>query len=108
MIVNNLAGADTTCQNITVQGVGINEADAASLVSIYPNPTHGILNVQLGDNMLDNTTITITNTIGERVASRTARSAKEQFNMNGLAEGVYLVNITSNGQKVTKKFVYTH
>ncbi len=108
LIVTNLAGADTACQNITVQGVGINEADAASLVSIYPNPTHGILNVQMGDNMLDNTIITITNTIGERVASRTARSAKEQFNMNGLAEGVYLVNITSNGQKVTKKFVYTH
>lgn len=107
LIVNNLAGADTSCQNITIQGVGINDVNNTNLVSVYPNPTHGMLNVQLGDNMTDNTVIVITNAIGEKIANRTAKSAKEQFNMNSFAEGVYLVNITSNGQKVTKKFVYT-
>lgn len=108
LIVNNLAGADTTCQNITVQSIGIDEVNGVNSVSVYPNPSHGLINVQMGENVKDNAVITISNAIGEVVATRTAKgNYKEQFNVSNYAEGVYFVNITSNGNKVTKKFVYT-
>lgn len=108
LIVNNLAGADTSCQSVTVQSIGINDVNAASSVAVYPNPSNGVINVQMGENLKDNAVITISNAIGEVVAVRNAKGQyKEQFNISSYAEGVYFVNINSDGYKVTRKFVYT-
>lgn len=106
LIVNNFAGSDTSCQSVTVQSVGINDVAATGTVSVYPNPSNGVVNVQMSEGLKDNAVVTISNAIGEKVAVKAVKSYKEQFDLTGYAEGVYFVNITSGTQKITKKFVY--
>lgn len=105
LIVTNLAGADTSCQSLTVSG--INDIDASNNIGLYPNPTSGVLNVYMNDAVQGSATIEIVNTIGETVATRQfSGSTVEKFNMDGYAQGVYYLKISADGIKAVKKFVY--
>jgi len=105
LIVTNLAGADTSCQSLTISG--INDLDASNKIGLYPNPTNGFLNVYMNDAVTGSATIEIVNTIGETVATRQfSGSTIEKFNMESMAQGVYYLKISADGVKAIKKFVY--
>lgn len=106
LIVSNLAGSDTLCKTIVISG--IDKLDVSNQVSVFPNPTNRVINVMLGEDLKLNATIEIVNTIGEVVAVRqTTGNPNEQFDMNNVAQGVYIVRITSAEMHATKRFVYS-
>ena len=52
--------------------------------------------------------VDIINAVGQVVMSRTTgANSVEKFDLSHLAQGVYHVQITSEGLKAYKKFVYT-
>jgi PKD repeat protein len=106
LIVTNLAGADTLCKTITI--VGINEADASAHIGVYPNPTHGVVQVSLSDEVKNDARLEIVNVIGETVITRTTSgSSVEKFDLSNLPSGVYSVKVNSGTLVAVKKFVYS-
>ncbi|MCX6200592.1 MAG: T9SS type A sorting domain-containing protein, partial [Bacteroidetes bacterium] len=105
LIVTNLAGADTVCHDITI--TGLEQVDISENISVYPNPTNKILNVNLNGTLKGEAKIEITNILGETLLSRTTQTSVERFDMSKLAQGVYYVRITANEIKAVRKFVYT-
>lgn len=95
----NITAANTTNQTSSVE-------DAASGdVKVYPNPSNGIFTI---------TTNTITNGIMEvydmsgnhiQTVALNSKASNYTLNLSGYAKGVYLLNIITNGKKITKKVV---
>ncbi|MDQ2768945.1 MAG: T9SS type A sorting domain-containing protein [Bacteroidota bacterium] len=82
----------------------------ADLVQLYPNPAHASFTLLLPAE-LSRTTVTASlyNQLGQRVAQRTlaltAAGASAQFEVAGLAPGVYALRLTGSFAQVVKRVV---
>jgi hypothetical protein len=83
-------------------GVKDNEAGSASLV--YPNPTSGMLNI---DNPSTGSYgYEVINITGKTVMTRSDITGKTtKLNMSGLAKGLYIINVTSEGKSTKHKVI---
>lgn len=94
-------------QKMSTGTVGIEDNLNLSLFSIYPNPTHGILNIDLSASaeMAENTTIRITNALGQIIYSQKIEAAKTAINTSNLNDGVYFVTVVEGKCSTTKKII---
>lgn len=99
----------TVCKTVTLT-VGIADRlqlDAA--VAVFPNPTNGMLNVEISETEATNLNVEVTDVLGAVIASKelTKVNAKETvtFNLEGNAAGVYFVNISSDNATISKRVI---
>lgn len=71
-------------------------------VTVYPNPATSVLNI-LVPNAMPINNITVTDVTGKKVINQLG--ADKQVNVQGLAAGMYIVQITSGNQKFVQKFI---
>jgi hypothetical protein len=87
--------------------VGLDENSGMSSLSIYPNPAISVANVTLDLNEEANVTISIVNTLGQNVYTNALGNVNGtqnvQINTADLNEGIYLVNVTVNGNTTTQR-----
>ena len=76
-----------------------------SQVSIYPVPTGDKLNVNLGHEVLNETNYSVYSVEGKLVLAGRIQSAKQQLNLDGLAPGVYVLQLQDSGSMVKKDFI---
>ncbi|MHB8260153.1 MAG: T9SS type A sorting domain-containing protein [Bacteroidia bacterium] len=77
-------------------------------VTIYPNPSNGLVNLKISE--FDNsktTSVEIFNTIGEYMHRQIIKSSNCQIDVSDLAEGIYNLSISSNDGTINKKLVIT-
>ena len=92
-------------------GVGIskNYINSVKNIYIYPNPTNGnsTLAIDLKNNA--NVEVTVTNMVGQIVKSTKtigySGTNKINVDVNGLAKGIYTVNVKLDGAFSTKKLI---
>ena len=72
--------------------------------SVYPNPTEGVLNIQLPSSV-QSANIDITDALGRRVLNSTMESAMKSLDVSSLNKGVYFVSISDGTQSSTKRIV---
>jgi len=70
--------------------------------SVYPNPATDFIRISNGIDAIENVTITDLN---GRIVKQTILDANQQINISDLAQGVYILNATSNGKTITEKIV---
>lgn len=78
--------------------------NALSLISgltIYPNPSNGVLNIDL-ETLNENTTITIVNTLGQIVLRHKATNLNLSIPIEHLARGIYYVIADNKTAKLVK------
>ena len=83
-------------QNLT------NEVFSNNKISVYPNPATNILNISLEEN----TTIdrlTITDLSGKKILEQVGNAAT--VNIESLANGMYVLQVFANGNKMVNKFI---
>jgi len=80
--------------------------------SIYPVPANDRINIQLGDNAKGTINLTITDVTGRIIYSGEYSDAlpgqEYPINSSNFAEGLYLLNVISSGNRSTKKIVVRH
>jgi len=83
--------------------VGINTLVGDNSVSIYPNPTSGILNVT----SISDATVQMFDVTGKEILLEASVNASktQQINVSNLANGVYFVKIFNNDFVTMKKIV---
>ncbi len=94
--------------NFAVDGVGVEETTFENL-SIYPNPTTGLLNVKFdaekqGDMQVKLVSINGQTIFNELVTSN-AGHYNTTFDISNEAKGVYLLSIISDKEKIDRKIV---
>jgi hypothetical protein len=75
---------------------GLNEYDVLSGISVFPNPSKGVFNIQLNDQGWQNAVIEIRTTTGALIYKVQLDSPKKQINLQNLAKGVYIYQIALN------------
>ncbi len=84
-----------------IQPTGISETELAAMVTLYPNPTSGLLLIK-GDVLKDGYTATIYDQPGRVVISGITQNATD---VSSVAEGMYVMVIQlHNGNAVKKRF----
>ncbi|MGV3697634.1 S8 family serine peptidase [Flavobacterium sp.] len=72
--------------------------------SIYPNPTKGIVNVDI-PSLTETATIKLFDLQGRQILSKETNQVHTSFGIENLQDGVYLVNIESEEASITKKII---
>lgn len=72
-------------------------------VKIWPNPSDGLINIQIGSNELK-TTIEIIDLSGKLIFTSLSNGTLHIHDLN-LSPGIYLVNIINNNQNLTKQLI---
>lgn len=88
--------------------VGINDPVALDgEVSLYPNPSNGILNIQFvtTDELKSNLSVTITNSLGQTVLSEEVTKQNSALNIEHLSDGLYYVTVKTKNKTFTQKIV---
>lgn len=102
--VHDNYGGYAYVDDITFGAGGLNTInfDDASF-SVYPNPATNVINISNSVETIDNVTITDLN--GRTVKQVTVGVNDAQINISDLAQGIYILNATSNGKSFTQKIV---
>ena len=95
--VLNSSGCVGQSDPITFSGVGIDEL--MTTVSIYPNPTSGVVHIQADSPI---TFATVYNSIGKKVQ---VSLIDNELDLSQLSNGLYIVNLSINSNIITKRVI---
>jgi hypothetical protein len=73
--------------------------------SVFPNPTNGMLQIELSNNNVQNTSIVVYDMQGKLVLNETISTVSAQLNLSHLNNGMYHVIIQNNAQVVNQKIM---
>lgn len=103
-VVVTVGSCSDTSACTTISTVGINEFDAGSVVSVYPNPMNNVVTIEL-ERTVKNTQITIVNVEGKTVYSNIVNTAKLSVDGSDWNNGIYIVKITNDEYTKTLKLI---
>lgn len=104
VIVTGASGCTETSDTITVTGVGIGNTFEANSLKVYPNPTNGLLHIELSNASATN--ISMYSISGEQVnIVPEAQSNGCRVDLSQLASGVYVLRIATAQQSHTLRVV---
>ena len=88
---------------------GIGNIEAKVSVSVFPNPSRGLININLESINLETVDIKITNINGQIVFNEdnviVNNTLKKQINLQGVADGIYTIFVNGDNYVVDKKIV---
>jgi hypothetical protein len=104
LMVSNEACQDTSdCYLIEI--IGIDELIALPLISLFPNPGDEVLNMKTAY-PLKNSVLTVTDAVGRALMIRMNLSGSNfSFDMNDCEDGVYLIELISEGKSSKMKWI---
>ncbi len=95
--------ATGSCTSLKITGI-MKERDTKIALNILPNPTKGIVNVELGT-LNENTNLHITDMLGNMVKQIKVQNSQFTIDVSDLNEGIYNISIISNEGVVNKRIV---
>lgn len=86
--------------------IGIEEiTETKSNISVYPNPASSLIHVELNALNNENTSIQITNSLGQIMFLQKTEASETIINISNLSAGVYFVTVFEGKQTTTKKII---
>ncbi len=76
------------------------QEELSSKINIYPNPTDGIININIPENKA---TVKINNIIGKEVKSLRLTSNENTVDLSSLTPGMYFMEVQLSNRKITSK-----
>lgn len=97
----NLAYIFDVTYNYDQVTIGLNDAERNNInMSIYPNPTKDKINIDCST-PLSNSIVKVYNSLGKEVMSQNLSNT--EVDLSSLSQGLYLVNVISNGKVVKQE-----
>ena len=102
--VTNASGCSAVSDTVTITTIGIEES-VSELFSIYPNPTRGVITVDMKSNQFEN--VRVVNLLGEILLEQkiSNKNNKIELNISSFAEGVYYIQLNSISGNYLQKLV---
>lgn len=110
--VYNDCGADTICEWIEIKNVriSVDEETLNDLLTIFPNPSQGLMTLKADDLAFQSTDIRITDTYGNQIKNMhwdaPANGTKEHtIDLSALSAGVYFIELRQGKSKTVKRWI---
>jgi hypothetical protein len=71
---------------------------------VYPNPTSGIINIEI-PSLTEKTTLSVYDLQGRMVYTQETNQVENTISLEGIQDGVYLIQIDNTAGSITKKIV---
>lgn len=94
----------SACHAVEIEEVGIEDDFVNNSFHIFPNPTSGILNVNLS-NFEENIYLVVFNAIGNKVAEQKVNTANIQIDLSKQEKGIYFVKIHNRNNSSLEKII---
>ena len=104
------SGDGGVINSATINLCGINQTNLSNndfesnSISVYPNPSKGIININLGD-VNGETLFTLYDVQGRTVLTKKSNTAIESLNIENLSNGIYMLSIENRAAKTTQKII---
>lgn len=69
-------------------------------INLYPNPTNGVLQLELKTIDIPNLKLTIHNTIGQTITTQNITNYQTQIDLSNLSSGLYFIEVIGNETRV--------
>ena len=79
--------------------------NSKSNISFYPNPSNGIFNIKLNNNIIKDLELVVLDVLGKEVYTAKINNQTESINLSFLNKGIYLTILKNENTRVTKKIV---
>lgn len=103
--VSQMVFIDTTAECT----MGINENVLATSTSIFPNPSSGKVTITVNNVAYSTIQIAVAdvlgNTVLQTIAERNTGGFTRELNLNNLAKGVYVIQLSADGERFSKKII---
>lgn len=110
VVVTNANNCSAQSNSISITSVGISDLEKVGVLSIYPNPTTTLLNIQFSDNQQD-VQLEIYDISGrvhiEKRVLTISQNSIETLNLENLASGVYTLRVLTNENLATFRIIVT-
>lgn len=93
-------GVDTTLCDTLINS--ISNLDKTDEILIYPNPTTGIIELKM-KNEMQNSAIDIYNLYGKKLITKKLNWPQDIININDYPDGIYFISLINNGNKYYSK-----
>lgn len=102
-VIPYLNGKPSVYEIVDTISTSINDVDPNSLVTIYPNPSSGVINIKVAENA----TIQLLDIEGRDVILQTNvfKNHEQEIDLQHIADGIYTIKIYNNQFIVVKKVV---
>ncbi len=88
--------------------LGVSENNFDASIVLYPNPTHGILNVSVNTPLAEPLEMTVFDVLGKRVYGTSVNNEKSAIDVSFLGNGFYLAVFQGENSTITKQFILNH
>ncbi len=115
LTASSACSSDSSCVQITVNAVGIDDIDL-SKAEIYPNPTDGIINIDVPNPANEKVSVTIYNLVGEVIYftnearlitnNKQASMASYRINLDNISNGSYLIKIKVGDKNTVEEMIF--
>lgn len=102
-------GQSAIIEHTYISPDGIDENGLNYTLDIFPNPTNGVFTVNAAFETAVDIRLELTNVLGQPVIQvediENAQNVRRDYNMNHLAQGVYIFTIRTDGQTIVRRVV---
>lgn len=111
VMVTNNSGCDNYSDGVVIGkakgGIGVEEEVFGNL-DLYPNPSAGLITIDLNRTQTESISVSIVNAAGKQVFAQTEQTTQEgklRLDLSHLPNAAYIVHIRSGSQSVVKRVV---
>ncbi len=106
--VTNSCGKDSLTERVVIFPVSTNDFSSKLDFVIWPNPTHGILNIKINDYNYSSLNLSLQNSLGQILEVFEFSELKDNIlskDISHLHKGIYFVTLKSQGSTITKPLI---
>jgi IgGFc binding protein/Secretion system C-terminal sorting domain len=107
-VISNTQGGDPVCQ-LTGTGItSVMDRIDDGIITIYPNPSDGVINISSNDQSYRLSSIWITDLQGKSIYSlENINQSSKEINLSNIVSGTYIIEIKTNKGTMTSKLTLT-
>ena len=83
----------------------INEIANNPNFKIYPNPSTGLINIDLGSEDYLGLTVSVTNPLGQTILEESISSRKVNIDLSAVENGIYFISFANENERFSKRIV---
>jgi hypothetical protein len=105
--VSSKEGCSTESDAYAIGSVGVNNSNTQIGFKLYPNPSNGMINIELDDQNVTETSVKVFDALGKLVYETEFNTFITQLDLSNIADGTYFVRLTQAGKTTVKPIVIT-